>query len=88
MELPTCKAGQSIPCLCNYRLEWWERRGFYQDPIAYITNPSEDDRLFNWRGRGFYFYDESWAWLNGPFPSYNMAQVELLDYCNTILGIY
>lgn len=73
------------PCLCTRHLEWWEKRGFAHEPIDYFAQGSKDIEP-GWNGPGFYFWDKTWANMVGPFPTYNMAQAELFDYCETILG--
>lgn len=68
------------PCLCNRRLEWWEGK-FAHNPIEWF-NADMNKRP----GRGFYFWDETWADVIGPYPTPNAAKAELFDYCNNYLG--
>lgn len=61
--------------------QWWQGR-FAYDPIEFIGIGNES---IGYSGPGFYFWDETWGNIIGPFPSHHVARAELLDYCENYL---
>jgi hypothetical protein len=51
------------------------------DPIrCWHEPPADHEDLSWWDGPGWYFYDETWANLHGPFATYEECQETLRDY--------
>ena len=42
------------------------------------------DKYLDGRDDGWYFWDESWAFAYGPFPTKDMAIETFKDYCDTL----
>ena len=48
------------------------------DPIRYYDLPIPCD---DWKGEGWYFWNEVWIDLYGPFETEEEARAELEKYC-------
>lgn len=50
------------------------------DPIHFAKDPYPDEH--DWRGPGWYFWDETWADRVGPYETYEIAKQRLIDYAH------
>lgn len=60
-------------------------KDFYQCPIIFISwEKVEQCPCSIYGGAGWYFYDETWAYLYGPYHSHIEAAAQLFQYCETL----
>jgi hypothetical protein len=62
----------------DHRVEKLKKSGVEFDKIDWFN----DDRYFEHKEDGWYFYDGSWADLIGPYATREIAQREIRKYCN------
>ena len=57
------------------------------EPICNYTevNNGDGNPLHQHKDETWWFYDETWAFENGPFPTYEEANDALEVYCTTVL---
>lgn len=55
-----------------------------KSPIVYINKDWFDDRENKIRKAGFYFYDESWSYVFGPYKTKSEASRALKQYCEQL----
>lgn len=48
--------------------------------IYCITDPTEDTKRFGWDGPGWYFFDDTEAYMHGPFASMDEAKEAERNY--------
>jgi hypothetical protein len=56
-----------------------------ENPITYISETTVDDEG-EVRLPGWYFYDETWTYLNGPYETETLANQELDRYVKEFLN--
>lgn len=57
------------------------------NPIQYIsewTGSLEDAKAAGYKGPGWYFWDETWAYCHGPFTTQSYAEEALQHYCDSL----
>ena len=65
---------------------------FLGDPIRYLKTPpqgwedwaEEDAKRAGWDGPGWYFWDETWCTLHGPFSTFKECRAALKAYAETL----
>ena len=58
----------------------WRAKGFGFNPVLFCNDVADFKKEY----RGWYFWDEIWANLYGPFHSRMEAWTQLLDYCEEL----
>lgn len=54
------------------------------EPVCNYTG--DGDTLHKHEDGTWWFYDEAWAFENGPYGSYDTGWAALTDYCKSVLG--
>ena len=53
------------------------------DPVHYqeeVANPSDEDVRYGYAGPVWYFYEENWAFVHGPFLTCEQASEACVEY--------
>lgn len=54
-------------------------------PVEYLEKSWGDDaNIQGWKGPGWYFWDETWAFCHGPFGSESQASLALQAYAEEL----
>lgn len=61
--------------------------GIQQNPIEYIERTFGNDEYWGFRGPGWYYWDETWTSVSGPFQTAESAEAALTRYCREVLAI-
>lgn len=57
------------------------------DPVQFVGDdpePEPDAKMWGYGGKGWYFSDETWAYMYGPFGSETEARAELVEYAKGV----
>lgn len=57
-----------------------------RNPVEYLPKWDNimDRDLAGWNGAGWYFWDETWTNINGPYNTEDLALEALVKYMKTI----
>ena len=47
------------------------------EPVFFCT---EGEKVWGFKGPGWYFWDETWSWAYGPYPSKGKSEQALNEY--------
>ena len=69
--------------------EWTERSAYmpktHSDPIrCWTSEPGPHASSYGYDGPGWYFYDETWTGLHGPFSSLGECRAALAVYAREV----
>lgn len=57
-----------------------EKEGYAGDPVEYLDSPGEATWDWGYRGPGWYFWDETWAYCHGPYDTQEEAGRKVDEY--------
>lgn len=59
-----------------------------EEPVCdYLFQSTEGNPLHEHKDGTWWFYEETWAFENGPFPTYEEANAALEAYCIVVLAV-